>query len=174
MSVGEWGSIGELIAAFATLGTLIYLALQIRQNTNSIQGSTELQAFQQWTDWYARVTADPHLQEIYEQGAQNATMSDADARTLLWLQAEYFCMCEGWFRQYQRGLMSANTWEPLADAAVGLLNNRYLEQWWEQRVSPLSMEFRSYIDQRRAQNPQAWQMPQTKVLIQNANSVKGE
>jgi hypothetical protein len=29
MSIPELGSIGELIAALATLGTLIYLALQI-------------------------------------------------------------------------------------------------------------------------------------------------
>jgi hypothetical protein len=36
MSISELGSIGELIAAIATIATLIYLALQLRQNTSAI------------------------------------------------------------------------------------------------------------------------------------------
>ena len=37
MSISELGSIGELIAAIATIATLIYLALQLRQNTSAIR-----------------------------------------------------------------------------------------------------------------------------------------
>ena len=33
MTLGELGSLGEFLAAIATLATLIYLAVQIRQNT---------------------------------------------------------------------------------------------------------------------------------------------
>ncbi len=33
MTIQDWGSLGELIAAVATVATLIYLALQIRANT---------------------------------------------------------------------------------------------------------------------------------------------
>ena len=33
MSLSEWGSLGELIGAVATVATLLYLAIQIRSNT---------------------------------------------------------------------------------------------------------------------------------------------
>jgi hypothetical protein len=39
MSIQDLGSLGELIAAIATVGTLIYLALQIRQNTAVVRTS---------------------------------------------------------------------------------------------------------------------------------------
>ena len=39
MSIQDLGAIGELLAAVATLATLIYLALQIKQNTRSVQNS---------------------------------------------------------------------------------------------------------------------------------------
>ena len=39
MTIAELGSIGELVAAIATLVTLVYLALQIRQNTNALKTS---------------------------------------------------------------------------------------------------------------------------------------
>ena len=39
MTVQDLGSIGEFVAAIATLATLIYLALQIRQNTKTVRAS---------------------------------------------------------------------------------------------------------------------------------------
>ena len=40
MTIQDLGSIGELIAAIATVVTLAYLALQIRQNTISTRAAT--------------------------------------------------------------------------------------------------------------------------------------
>ena len=38
MTIQDLGSLGELFAAVATIATLIYLARQIRQNTNQLMG----------------------------------------------------------------------------------------------------------------------------------------
>ena len=46
MTIQDLGSIGELIAAIATVATLIYLATQIRQNTKAVQSSN----FSTWID----------------------------------------------------------------------------------------------------------------------------
>jgi hypothetical protein len=40
MSFQDLGAIGELLAAFATIGTLIYLAIQIRNNTSAVQAAS--------------------------------------------------------------------------------------------------------------------------------------
>jgi hypothetical protein len=37
MTIQELGSVGELLAAIATIATLIYLALQLRQNTAALK-----------------------------------------------------------------------------------------------------------------------------------------
>ena len=39
MPIQELGSIGELIAAVATIFTLVYLAFQINQNTRAVKAS---------------------------------------------------------------------------------------------------------------------------------------
>ena len=38
MTIQDLGSLGELIAAIATVATLIYLATQLRQNSNQLKG----------------------------------------------------------------------------------------------------------------------------------------
>lgn len=40
MSIQDLGSIGEFVAALATLATLVYLAIQIRQNTRQVEEGT--------------------------------------------------------------------------------------------------------------------------------------
>jgi len=37
MTIMEFGAIGEFIGAFAVVATLIYLAIQMRQNTNALK-----------------------------------------------------------------------------------------------------------------------------------------
>ncbi len=40
VTIQDLGSLGELIAAIATVATLIYLAFQIRANTRSVRASS--------------------------------------------------------------------------------------------------------------------------------------
>jgi hypothetical protein len=41
MNIQDLGNLGEVVAAIATLGTLVYLAIQIRQNTKQVEESTQ-------------------------------------------------------------------------------------------------------------------------------------
>lgn len=41
MTIQDWGAVGEIIGAIAVVASLVYLALQIRQNTQQIAHSIE-------------------------------------------------------------------------------------------------------------------------------------
>lgn len=56
MTISELGSIGELIAAIATIFTLLYLAIQIRVSRNTAVADTERQIMRDWTG---------HLSSLY-------------------------------------------------------------------------------------------------------------
>ena len=68
MTIQELGSIGELLGALATIATLIYLALQIRQHNSH----SRLQAFDNFSDkvtrWFSRMNESPELLQIYLEG----------------------------------------------------------------------------------------------------------
>ena len=40
MTIQDLGSLGELIAAVATVATLVYLAIQLKQNTLALRSQT--------------------------------------------------------------------------------------------------------------------------------------
>ncbi|MGK0223076.1 MAG: hypothetical protein ACI9ON_002319, partial [Limisphaerales bacterium] len=66
MSIQDLGSLGELIAAAATLGTLIYLAIQIRQNNLIAKEQAHYHMLQNQTSYYDRLAQDPaYIRTVY-------------------------------------------------------------------------------------------------------------
>ena len=55
-------------------------------------------------------------------------------------------MAEGLYRQYRRGMLSDDSWLPHTWLLHRLVNNEVASVWWEARMSPLSLDFRSYVD----------------------------
>ena len=77
MSIQDFGAIGELLAAIATLITLIYLALQIRQNSRNLQESTSASMNQGWASINTRLSSDPDFALIFIRGRENLDNLDA-------------------------------------------------------------------------------------------------
>ena len=68
MSIQDLGSIGELIAAIATIATLVYLALQIRQNNRNLEEGTAATLNQCYASINARLSSDGEFAEIFVRG----------------------------------------------------------------------------------------------------------
>ena len=90
MTIQDLGSIGELIAAIATILTLVYLAAQIRQNTKTVRSSTLHQNTDLWSALWLRL-ADPDIARAYAQGMTG----QPDIEPLSYTQ--FFLICRGMF-----------------------------------------------------------------------------
>ena len=62
------GAIGEAIAAAGVIATLVYLALQIRQNTQTVRAATFQQAAAASTALAEQLSRDPELTRIFVSG----------------------------------------------------------------------------------------------------------
>ena len=64
VTLQDLGSLGEFIAAIATLATLIYLALQIRQNTLESQAASRNLVSQSLVDFAYHVSRDFEITKL--------------------------------------------------------------------------------------------------------------
>ena len=71
MTINELGSVGELIGAIATVATLMYLALQIRDNTLSAKYSAINDIINRVIKWQSRIADTPDLMSSWKEGTQN-------------------------------------------------------------------------------------------------------
>jgi hypothetical protein len=96
----EWeaiGAVGEVIGAAAVIATLGYIALQVRQGINSVQGATEVELSRQFADYHARIGASPELRATWDKATAGEALSDDERATYIWLIAQLFHMLEGFF-----------------------------------------------------------------------------
>jgi hypothetical protein len=59
MNIQDLGALGELLAAIATIATLIYLAIQIRQNNTIAKEQAHFHMLQNQTSYYDRLATNP-------------------------------------------------------------------------------------------------------------------
>jgi len=78
MSIQEWAALAEIIGAVAVVASLIYLAVQVRQNTHELSmslKSTELAAFERNVESGIRIRElfilNPEILELYARGAES-------------------------------------------------------------------------------------------------------
>jgi len=160
MSWEAASAIAEWIGVILIIVSLVYVALQIRQNTKTISAATELETGRMWSEFHSRVASSPDLADIWDKGLTDPdTLSAAEKRRFIWFVAEYCFVVENLYRQRNLGFLSHETWTQHESTIAGLLLHPMLDRWWESGVSPYSAEFKRVVDQRRRELPDdaTWQ-----------------
>jgi len=76
MTVMELGAIGEFVGSIAVIGTLIYLALQIRQNTFQMKEAANQASMKEWGNWRAQLIENRDVAEILVKGYEDPSSLD--------------------------------------------------------------------------------------------------
>jgi hypothetical protein len=148
MTISDIGSIGELLAAIATLGTLFYLATQIRQNTRAVRAASHHAVTDSFNHINAIVGTDPNAARIFRLGLEGLENLNEDEQfSFSFLMLGYMRVFETLF--YQRDIGAAE--EQLYKSEHNSLNWVYGfpggRDWWQSNVISFSPEFREHIDQ---------------------------
>ena len=95
MSISELGSLGEFIGSIAVLGTLAYLAIQIRQGAQATRTASELHVTDMVARWNASAARDREYQHIWDTLADGSEVSDEDKLYFTWKVGEYCLIAQG-------------------------------------------------------------------------------
>ena len=124
MSIQDLGALGELLAAIATVATLIYLATQIRQNTRS----NETNAIDMAMSGYAQVNqtlTDPTIASIYRRGMNDPSCLSDDELV------QFFAFNRMWTNSldkmlvlFEKGVLPAHIWVQVASQADQILSSK--------------------------------------------------
>ncbi len=137
VTLQDLGSIGEFIAAIATLVTLVYLALQIRQNTRTVRTSTYQAVLDSSRSDTELLLAHPHLERIYRLGRRDPTELTGEERPVFrMLLGQLLLNYEIMFLQYQQGILDEDFWRGRQEGLRALLTQPGVRHWWA-GASPL-------------------------------------
>ena len=125
-------AISQLVAAVGVILSLVFVGLQIQQNTRALQRAEHNSTMEQWTVIRQAIAQNRDVAELMTVGIQGERALDAADQLRLeqMLQENAWAAFHIWDRT-QRGIFPAGTFEATGGALLGtLLRTPGGESWW--------------------------------------------
>ncbi len=134
MTIAEWGSLGELLGAIATVATLFYLALQIRENTRQNRRAGVDGAIDRIVRWQARRAGSDEMLHAWIDGQKSyENLSEEDQIRFESMMAEALATAETTLEAGKLGSIKEETVARTHDWIRGNLEGPGALQWWRKR-----------------------------------------
>jgi hypothetical protein len=143
----NWDAIGAVSESLGVIGvivTVVYVGVQIRHNSQAVQGATEQALMSQEMALYALLAEHAN---IYRRGSENADQLDADEYAVFeHLVSALMSQLYSAFVQFQRGLIPQSVWDAYTADWPDHINRLGFRHAWERIKHGYPAEFRQYLD----------------------------
>ena len=161
MDIMELGAIGELVGGVAVVATLIYLALQVRQNSHALnrandhaQASSVQNSNSLYVQVFSQLVADAEMASIYRRGIGGESLDEVESTRFAAFVNSWFAYAEALYHQHQVALGFSSEfgetelleiWEPYSRK---LLKAEAGKSWWATEAPQLfSPRFLAAVNQ---------------------------
>lgn len=140
------GAMGEIIGALAVILTLLYLSIQLRQNTKASRLSAVQAASENSSRFSELLAADPALNELVWRGLRDPDSLDpVEARRFV-AAVNVFVRREAVsFFLHKEGVMPDDLWAARIGALKGALNQPGIKLYLEVGGPSLPADFRDFL-----------------------------
>ena len=145
------GNIGEFFGAIAVVVTLIFLTLQVRQNTRQMRRAEMNAASTQFSLTRMAIVSDRSLAELLHKAMQTPDEIDQvdQLQVDMWLGEQMNAMFHAWDRSHT-GSFEREFWETTTKPGlVQILAVAAGSKWWDQNRIVFISQFRTEVDRVR-------------------------
>ena len=146
MSLQDLGAIGELVGGIAVIITLIYLALQIRQNTAVVKTTNYLNLSRDSDDFSRMIAQNKELNDLYLKGSENFNaLSSNDQSRFNMIMSLLIHPYQSMFEVKNRGHIDEELMLNSFAILSTLLQRPGVLQWWETHKFWWTPEFQAFM-----------------------------
>ena len=147
MTLQDLGNLGEFLGSIGVIGSLVYLAMQIRQNTRSVRSAAYQAAVASSVDTAARFATSEALSDAFWKGFRDYETLEGPERLRFGAYAYgLFRSYENLFYQHAQGTIESNLWVGFHNMLLRDLKMPGLVAWWDSQRNVFSPEFQNYVD----------------------------
>jgi hypothetical protein len=154
LNLDTLANLGEFISAVAVVLSLVYLAFQVRQNTQSLRTENYARALDRVAALQARLSADPELALIISRGVlDTSSLSPQQRIQFTWAFYEMFGAFEFMYDQAQAGALPAHVWERWSATLSWWVSLPGVQSWWRGKPAPFGSGFSAFVETRLIAGP---------------------
>jgi hypothetical protein len=151
MTLQTLANLGEFISGIVVIISLLYLALQIRQNTLSQRTDTYARALDRIATMQARMSERGEFTDILIKGvADHRQLTQRERTQFTWMFYEMFGAFEFMHDQNHSGSLPEAVWQRWADTLLWWMAFPGVQAWWDSRPTPFTPAFTQFIETHRS------------------------
>jgi hypothetical protein len=164
MDLQSLANMGEIIGAVVVILSLVYLAIQVRQNTESQRTENYARALERLAAMQSMLSQDSEVSLIFSKGVVDASKLTPQERIrFTWSWYEIFGAFEFMFLASKTGSIGEEVWSRWSAAIAWWLTFPGVQAWWIARPLPFTDSFTLFVESLINDNPtdaepnQRWQ-----------------
>jgi hypothetical protein len=141
------GVIADVVAAIAVVLTLCFLAVQLKQNSNSLKANAAQSVIQSLANAYNTTAMSPELCHVIVVGAKDMSKLNEfeKAQLYMWLTS-WFRLVEQAYLHYLKGHIPKSTWSGQFTHIQAAMSGDAIASFWATRKGIYSAEFQEFVD----------------------------
>ena len=141
------GALANLLAAIGVIATLIYLSIQIRQNTKAVRSSSIQNLVQSFsTTAQAAVENEYIVPLLLKANAGSDNLSEQERGRLHFWFIMTFRRFEGVYFQRDLGIVDAEVIDGFERSHISILTSKSAQSWWANSKAIFNSGFVSYVE----------------------------
>ena len=156
MTIEDLGNLGELIGSVALLISLIYVAIEIRKNTEAARTSTYQSVVSDFGSFTQTVITTPGLSSLLAAGQEDYENLDSDQKARV---SQLFFVCyhyfENMYYQARKGYLEDDVWLGWKRLMLSYHARPGYQAWWNLRRHVFSESFAEFMDTEQLDIPVA-------------------
>jgi hypothetical protein len=140
--------IGEALAIVGVIASLIFVAVEVRQNTNAVHGATLQAVSQQSLDLVMAGLDNPELRLAFKVAGESKpeALSEEQELLLIWFFSAKLRADENRFRQIELGILDQSNLEQLGSNIAYRLP--FFRDWWIRNGGFFAADFQALVEQK--------------------------
>jgi hypothetical protein len=148
VTLAQLASIGEIISSIAVIISLVYLAVQIRTNTEAERTSTYQSIVSDFGALNNNMAITPGLSHMFVQGMEDFNQFEPDERARI---SQMFFQCfhyfENMFYQHRKGYLDDEVWAGWQRLMLTYYSRPGFQTWWAFRRDVYSESFANFLEE---------------------------
>ena len=147
MNWDAMGALGEIVGALAVVLSLVYLAVQVRENTRALRRAATGEAVAAVREWSHRLIDNPSINQLFRKGLEGMENLSADERArFVALLFNFFKTFEHLHYQYAEGGLDPEVWVGWEHVGRAYLTTSGGQQLYGERRQCFNPKFQDWLD----------------------------
>jgi len=149
ITLQDLGNLGEILGAVGVIVSLLYLAIQIRQNTRSLRASTYQAFSESFRDFRNLLIGNERLGAVWGRGLRSRSeLAEPERARFDALLMNFLRGVEVSFYQEANGLLDSEFYKGWIEEALEIWRLPGPREWWSENAQFFNPEFRALWERR--------------------------